>query len=50
VQNIYVKTIPHEHREDSAYSVLQNMGITLLRSGNKPGTCQKAYRLLVSIG
>ena len=48
VQKIYSDTIRQEQREDSAYSILQNMGITLLRSGNKPGTRQKSYRLLVS--
>jgi hypothetical protein len=49
VRSAYLeKASYYEHRENSAHSALQRMGITLLRSGNKPGTKDKAYRLLFS--
>jgi hypothetical protein len=48
VRSAYLEKTSHEHRENSVHSALQRMGITLLRSGNKPGTKDKAYRLLVS--
>jgi len=48
VRSAYLEKASYEHRENSAHSALQRMGITLLRSGNKPGTQDKAYRLLFS--
>lgn len=48
MDSIYVQNEYQSEREDDAYLTLQRMGITLLRSGNKPGTKHKAYRLLYS--
>ena len=45
---VYVKNSYPNEREDNVYSTLQRMGVTLLRSGNKPRTKDKAYRLLIS--
>jgi hypothetical protein len=48
LDSVHLQNAYHGEREEDTYFTLHRMGITLLRSGNKPGTKDKAYRLLFS--